>query len=161
MSLGSNSGPRGRHLAWALRELGRLRLTRLRRVSRLLETSPVGVRGQRPYLNCCAALETALSPMGLLIALKTLEARRGRRPGARWGPRPLDIDILYYGNKRVRTPWLEVPHPRALRRRFVLEGLAQLRPWRPLPRARGRTARAALAALKAPSQNVTFAGRAH
>ena len=70
--------------------------------------------------------------MGLLIELKRLEALRGRRPGPRWGPRPLDCDLLFYGAARIKTAHLEVPHPRALSRRFVLEPLAELRPrWVP------------------------------
>ena len=155
LSLGSNVGDGRARLRAALRDLARLPRTRVLRVSPLLRSSPVGVRGQRDYLNCCALVRTGLSPAGLLVEAKRLEARAGRRPGPRWRPRALDIDVLFYGRRRLRGPWLEVPHPRALERRFVLEGLAALRPgWRP-PVAPARTLRAWRARLNDSSQNVT------
>ncbi|MBI5243948.1 MAG: 2-amino-4-hydroxy-6-hydroxymethyldihydropteridine diphosphokinase [Elusimicrobia bacterium] len=126
IGLGSNLGDRKAHLAFALKALSRLPFTRLVRRSRLHETAAVGPP-QPKYLNAVAWIKTRLSPMGLLVELKRLEALRGRRAGPRWGPRPLDCDILYYGKKRLKTPWLTLPHPLALSRRFVLEPLAELR----------------------------------
>jgi 2-amino-4-hydroxy-6-hydroxymethyldihydropteridine diphosphokinase len=63
--------------------------------------------------------------MGLLIELKRIEARLGRRPGRRWGPRPIDIDIISYG-RGFRGPWLTIPHPRAQKRPFVKIPIAEL-----------------------------------
>ena len=126
IGLGSNLGDRKAHLVFAFKSLARLARTRLVRRSSIHETSPIGPP-QPKYLNAVARIETALSPMGLLIELKRLEAARGRRPGPRWGPRPLDLDILFYGRERLRTLWLELPHPLALERSFVLEPLAELR----------------------------------
>lgn len=144
LSLGSNVGDRKRHLANARRGLEVLPGTRLRRFSRLYETSPVGVRGQRAYLNAAAILDTALSPMGLLVRLKAIEAAEGRASLKRWAPRPLDIDILFYGRVRFRNRFLTIPHPEALKRRFVLEPLAEIAPrFRPFLRR-----------LKAPDQRV-------
>lgn len=73
-----------------------------------------------------------MTPMGLLVECKRLEAAAGRKPGLRWGPRPLDIDIISYGRRRLRTRWLEIPHPRAMERAFVLAPLADIAPgWKP------------------------------
>jgi 2-amino-4-hydroxy-6-hydroxymethyldihydropteridine diphosphokinase len=124
-------------LTFAFKALARLARTHLLRRSSIRETAPVGPP-QPEYLNAVARIETALSPMGLLVELKRLEAARGRRPGPRWSPRPLDLDILSYGGKRVRTRWLEIPHPLALKRRFVLEPLAEMRLRPNLPRRRPR-----------------------
>lgn len=154
LSLGSNRGDRARVLRRVLAALARLPRTRLLRASPLYASSPVGARGQREYLNCCAWTRTRLSPMGLLLELKRLEAAAGRRPAARWAPRPLDIDLLFYGDRRLRRRLLVVPHPLALRRRFVLEPLCALRPgWVPPARPR-RSLREWLRRLNAPSQNV-------
>lgn len=119
LALGSNRGDRRTHLRWALRELARLPRTRLLRASSFHETEAVGPGRQRRYLNAAALVETGLSPMGLLVELKRLEAARGRRPGPRWGPRTLDLDIVSYGRLRLRTRWLALPHPRARSRDFV------------------------------------------
>ncbi|MBI4425222.1 MAG: 2-amino-4-hydroxy-6-hydroxymethyldihydropteridine diphosphokinase [Elusimicrobia bacterium] len=154
LSLGSNLGRPRERLAWALRELDRLPSTRLVRASRVLRSSPVGAPGQPDFLNRCALVATRLSPMGLLAELKRLEGVAGRRPGPRWGPRPLDIDIVFYGRERIASRLLRVPHPRAAERRFVLEGLAELSPgFRPPWRPR-RPLGAWLARLNDPSQNV-------
>lgn len=156
LSLGSNAAGASGRLRRALSELAGLPATRLVRVSGLYRSSPVGRRGQPDFLNCAAELSTRLSPAGLLTELKRLEAEAGRKPGPRWGPRPLDLDILLYGDRRLRTRWLQIPHPRALRRRFVLEPLAELAPRLRWPG--GPEVERALAGLKAPSQNVRFVG---
>lgn len=126
IALGSNRGNRSKHIRFAFKALDRLPQTRLLRRSSIHESKPAGGPRQRDFLNAAAMIRTRLSPMGLLVELKRLEARRGRRPGRRWGPRPLDLDILTYGRKTVRSRFLTVPHPRARSRRFVLEPLAEL-----------------------------------
>ncbi len=104
---------------------------RIRKVSRLYETAPVGP-SERPYLNQAVALDAARSPMGLLIEAKILEAAAGRKPGRRWGARPLDVDLIACGGRRVKTPWLTVPHPRAAGRAFVLAPLSDVAAaWKP------------------------------
>ena len=86
---------------------------------------------QRRFLNMAVRLSAPLSPMGMLIEAKRLEVRAGRRPGPRWGPRPLDIDLVACGGLRLRSAWLCLPHPRVAQRRFVLEPLAEIAPdWR-------------------------------
>lgn len=122
---------------------------RLRGVSRLYASAPVGVTDQPEFRNAVVALDVPAGPdppsgaVSLLVALKGLERAFGRRAGARWGPRPLDLDLLVFGRRRLaieRPPegvsldpghaarLLEVPHPEAQARLFVLAPLADLAP---------------------------------
>lgn len=143
--LGSNRGDRAARLRAAVAVLRRLPGVRIRAVSRLYETAPVGP-SSAPFLNLAARVVTTRTAMGLLLEAKRLEAAAGRRPGRRWGPRPLDIDLIALGRERVRTPWLRVPHPLAAARPFALAPLAEVAgAWRPDGR---RTARALLAAMR-------------
>lgn len=129
IGLGSNLGNRRAHLRGALREMARL--GRLRAVSPLYETEPVGMLEQPPFLNAAARLETALGARELLDALLDIEAGHGRVRGEKSEPRTLDLDLLLYGDEMIREPGLEVPHPRLHERRFVLEPLAAIAPaWR-------------------------------
>jgi len=121
--LGGNLGDRRANLRKALAGLAAVTGCRLGKRSRVYLTAPVGP-SERPYLNLVVRLRTTLSPMGLLVELKRLEAAAGRRPGKRWGARPLDIDILRCGRLRLKTPWLRLPHPRILERAFVLAPLS-------------------------------------
>jgi 2-amino-4-hydroxy-6-hydroxymethyldihydropteridine diphosphokinase len=142
--LGANLGDRARTLRRAIAALRALDGCRVRAVSRVYETAPVGP-SEKAYLNQAVRLETTRTPMGLLIEAKILEAAAGRRPGLRWGSRPLDVDVIALGRARVRTPWLAVPHPRAALRPFALAPLADVAgSWRPDGR---RSARALLAAF--------------
>jgi 2-amino-4-hydroxy-6-hydroxymethyldihydropteridine diphosphokinase len=134
VGLGSNLGDRRAVLEAAL---GRLRP---RRVSGIVETEPWGLPGQPRFLNAVAEIETELGPEGLLENLRGIESEHGRVRRERWGPRTLDLDLLLYGDRVVRTDGLEVPHPRLPERRFVLEGLAELCPERTVP-GLGRTVR--------------------
>lgn len=127
IGLGSNLGSRRAHILFALRALGSLRGTRLARYSSLYATTPVGPK-QPEFLNAVAEIRTSLTPAGLLVELKRLEALRGRRPGLRWGPRPLDCDLLLYGSRSVRTRILTLPHPLAFKRAFVTVPLAEIAP---------------------------------
>ena len=97
-------------------------------------TAPVDGPPQDDYLNAVATGWTSLTPLALLALLKQLEAEAGRNPaGERNGPRPLDLDILLYGELRIDRPELIVPHPRLTERRFVLAPLADLLPARVVP----------------------------
>ena len=127
LGLGSNLGDRLANLQRALALLSRL--GRVEAVSSLYETAPVGgPPGQAPYYNAVCRLVTELPPRELLRALKEIERELGRRPGPRWGPRPVDLDILLYDDRVVREAGLEVPHPRLGERAFVLVPLAELAP---------------------------------
>jgi 2-amino-4-hydroxy-6-hydroxymethyldihydropteridine diphosphokinase len=104
-------------------------LPRVTAVSGLYETDPVGgPSGQGKYLNLVVAIDSDSTPRQLLGMCHRLEAAAGRVRGERWGPRPLDIDILYIDGERVDEPDLQVPHPRMWDRRFVLVPLADVAP---------------------------------
>jgi 2-amino-4-hydroxy-6-hydroxymethyldihydropteridine diphosphokinase len=136
IGLGSNLGDREgtmRAAAARLEELGRVRLSSVR------ETEPVGMVDQPRFLNAVAELDTELGARELLERLLATERELGRerRPGDRWGPRTIDLDLLLYGNETIDEPGLQVPHPRLAERRFVLEPLAELDPGLTLPDGRG------------------------
>ena len=126
LALGSNLGDRAGHLARAVAALAaRLRVTA---ASSLWRTAPMYVTDQPDFLNMALAAETDLAPLDLLALAKTLETELGRRPGLRFGPRQVDIDILFYGEAVVELPELAIPHPRLAERAFVLAPLAEIAP---------------------------------
>lgn len=163
IGLGSNRGDPVAQLQHALAALGRLPVSRLQAVSPFYVSAPMGRRNQSPFINAVAALDTALAPMSLLRALQRIETAQGRRRGRRrWGPRPLDLDLLLYGARQVRAARLRVPHPRLTQRAFVLRPLCDVAPGVRVP-PRKRRARAWLrrlgsqrvAALAAPTGTLT------
>jgi 2-amino-4-hydroxy-6-hydroxymethyldihydropteridine diphosphokinase len=124
LGLGSNLGERRRILADAVDSLPNVTA-----VSGLYETDPVGgPAGQGKYLNLVVAISSDATPRQLLGMCHRLEAAAGRVRGERWGPRPLDIDILYIDGEQVDDPDLQIPHPRMWQRRFVLVPLADVAP---------------------------------
>ena len=132
--LGGNLGSRG-EIETALR----LALDRLRasidglRVASLYRGAAVSDIPQPDFLNTAAVGTTMLAPEALLAIAKTLELEAGRRPGPRLGPRPLDVDLLLYGDLTSHRPELTLPHPRLAERRFVLAPLAEVAPDLPIP----------------------------
>ena len=129
LALGSNLGDRRANLEAALAALRANTAVRVLAVSGFIETEPVGgPPGQGAYLNGAAAVETDLEPHALLTECKRIEKSLGRREGPRWGPRIVDLDILFYGALVLDTPDLTLPHPRLRERRFVLEPLAEIAP---------------------------------
>jgi len=129
IGLGSNLGDREAGIRAALQLLHRTHAATVKRVSRLIETEPVGgPPGQGMYLNGAAEIETYLSPCELLEALKIIEVNVGRIERERWAPREVDLDILFYEDEVVRTNILEIPHPRLCERDFVLRPLAEIAP---------------------------------
>lgn len=104
-------------------------------VSGVYETAPWGGVEQDPFLNCCVRVVTSLAPLDLLDELQATEAAfgRDRQSEERWGPRPLDIDLLLYGDEVIDTPRLQVPHPRMHERPFVLVPLMEIMPGGALP----------------------------
>lgn len=129
LGLGSNLGDRRGNLAAAIAALKTHPAIRVRVVSAPVETDPVGgPPGQEKFLNAAAQIETSLEPADLLAELQRIECALGRRPGPRWGPRTIDLDILLYGSQILATPDLTIPHPRLAQRRFVLEPLSEIAP---------------------------------
>jgi 2-amino-4-hydroxy-6-hydroxymethyldihydropteridine diphosphokinase len=97
-------------------------------VSGLYETEPIGGPDQGPFLNAVAILDTSLPPAELLERLQAIEDDRGREREMRWGPRTLDLDIVAVDGGPVDLPGLQIPHPRAAERRFVLQPLVDVWP---------------------------------
>jgi 2-amino-4-hydroxy-6-hydroxymethyldihydropteridine diphosphokinase len=126
LSLGSNVGDRQQNLRDALRALGKIGVVSA--ISSFYETEPVEYIQQPWFVNCAAALETEESPDRLLADILKIEQGMGRHREATVakGPRPIDIDILLFGNSVVETSSLTIPHPAMLERRFVLEPLAEI-----------------------------------
>jgi 2-amino-4-hydroxy-6-hydroxymethyldihydropteridine diphosphokinase len=127
LSLGSNVGDREAHLREAIERLEAADI-RILRCSAIFETEPQDVKEQGWFLNAVVEVETELFPMQLLARAQKIERDLGRQRLKQGGPRTIDIDILLYGSVVIRTPQLEIPHPRMTARRFVLEPLAQLAP---------------------------------
>jgi 2-amino-4-hydroxy-6-hydroxymethyldihydropteridine diphosphokinase len=100
--------------------------------SAVWETAPIGP-SQPDYLNAVAVFETVLGPRPLLDLCLGIEHDAGRQREERWGPRPLDLDILLYSDAELDAPGLRVPHPRMIERRFVLEPLAEAWPGVEIP----------------------------
>jgi 2-amino-4-hydroxy-6-hydroxymethyldihydropteridine diphosphokinase len=127
IALGSNLGDRRAHLDFAVERLRDL-LTALH-VSSITETAPVDVPDdQPPYLNAVVVGETALEPDALLEKLMALELERGRERRSFRAARTLDLDLILYGDRVIKTPNIEIPHPRFRDREFVLRPLAELEP---------------------------------
>jgi 2-amino-4-hydroxy-6-hydroxymethyldihydropteridine diphosphokinase len=128
LSLGSNLGDRAAYLRAALQHLGALPHTQVTAVSALHETPPWGHTEQPAFLNMAVMLTTALSPEALLEATQRIEGDLGRTRDTHWGPRTLDIDILAYEGEERHTAALQLPHPYATQRAFVLAPLAEIAP---------------------------------
>ena len=101
---------------------------RVVRCSSFYRTEPVGKRDQDWFVNGVALVETSLGPGDLLEFLLSLEKKMGRIRGERWGPRVIDLDILFYGEEIIDEESLQVPHPRLHERRFVLIPLEEIAP---------------------------------
>jgi len=124
LSLGSNMGNRQDNLERALDFLSQ-RL-QVGQISSIYETEPVGNVEQPRFLNLVCQVYTRLAPNGLLTLAKSIESKLGRTFGKPNAPRPIDIDILFYGNQVMETPELVIPHPKLAERAFVLVPLAEI-----------------------------------
>ncbi|MCB8983565.1 MAG: 2-amino-4-hydroxy-6-hydroxymethyldihydropteridine diphosphokinase [Ardenticatenaceae bacterium] len=126
LSLGTNLGDRPANLQKALS--GLQSGVAFTAVSAVYETEPWGVADQPAFLNICAAGTTALTPFELLQVCKSVETQVGRRPTYKWGPRLIDIDILFYDDLILDEDTLIIPHPFVEERAFVLAPLADIAP---------------------------------
>ena len=126
LGLGSNMGNRQENLEKALDFLSRR--MRVARVSSIYDTEPVGTANQPRFLNLACRVHTRLEPAALLALAKGIESKMGRAFGKVNAPRPIDIDILIYGDRVMETPELVIPHPRMTERAFVLVPLVEIAP---------------------------------
>ena len=126
LGLGTNLGDRAANLQAAV--IGLAKELVITAVSPLYQTAPWGVTDQPDFINMCLAAETELSAIELLTFIKDLEVEIGRLPSKRWGPRLIDIDLLFYANQILETENLKIPHPELAERAFVLCPLADIAP---------------------------------
>lgn len=141
VAAGANLGDREASLAAAVRALENEPDVLLLAASGVYETDPIGPGEQASYLNAVLALRSWLAPLALLRRLQQIELALGRDrsdAAVRWGPRTLDLDLLFFGERMVELPDLVVPHPRVHERAFVLVPLVELAPALVHPRL-GRT----------------------
>ena len=126
LSLGSNIGERQENLDKAVDFLSQK--LQVVKVSSIYDTAPVGDIEQPRFLNLVCQAYTRLAPKELLAVAKGIESKLGRKPGKPDAPRPMDIDILFYGDKVIKTSELVIPHPRLVERAFVLIPLNEIAP---------------------------------
>jgi len=152
VALGGNVGRPERAFRDALGALEAEPGVTVRAASGLWASEPWGFADQPEFLNAVVLLDTSLDPPDLLARLQELERLGGREPGPRWGPRPLDLDLLFHGDARMDGPELSLPHPRLAERTFVLEPLAEVAPdW--IHPVHGTTCAEMLAALRAAGRD--------
>ena len=131
VGLGSNLEDPENQVHEAFNELDRLPHTRLVRKSSLYRTAPIGHATQPDFVNAVAQLETGLPAERLLAALQEIEKSHGRVRTFKNAPRTLDLDLLLFGDARLNSPQLTVPHPRMHQRAFVLKPLLEIAPQLP------------------------------
>ncbi|MDO4187837.1 MAG: 2-amino-4-hydroxy-6-hydroxymethyldihydropteridine diphosphokinase [Lachnospiraceae bacterium] len=129
LSMGSNMGDREEYIRKAINLLKSNEKIIVEKESTIIETEPYGMSQQDKFLNSCIEIKTILTPREILIFCKNLEAMAGRVKTEHWGPRPLDIDILFYDNDVYDTENLTIPHADIKNRAFVLEPMCEIAPY--------------------------------
>lgn len=154
VAIGSNMGDREVLLGNGVTSLGNIEGCRVEAVSDLIETAPYGVTDQADFLNGCVTLRTLLYPEELLEQLHRIEKEAGRERIIRWGPRTLDLDIIFYDDLILEKENLCIPHVDMHRREFVLKPLCQIAPYKRHP-VYGKTVSEMLAECQSSSSNVS------
>ena len=126
IGLGGNIGNPRAAMISTLDALDENAFCKVSRVSSIWQTPPWGVTDQPDFLNACAAVSTSLQPRAFLELCLGIEQDLKRVRDVRWGPRSIDIDILFFGDRIIDEPGLTVPHPRIGQRAFVLVPLAEI-----------------------------------
>jgi len=126
LALGSNLGDRRQYLIQAVNSLQEK--DKILMIAPLYRSSAYGYTNQPDFLNTALLLETTAKPFDLLKFLKSIEESVGRKQRIRWGPREIDLDIIFYDDEVLNTPDLVIPHPDFHNRRFVLQPLADIAP---------------------------------
>lgn len=129
IALGANLGEPRQQIEAALIALSQIENVRIKAISPLYQTQPVGVTEQPDFINAVVLVATTLSPHQLLQVLQKLELDFGRQRTLRFGPRTLDLDVIDYNGQNMNDVDLILPHPRAHERAFVMEPLARIAPY--------------------------------
>ena len=128
IGIGSNVGDKVRQCERGISEILKLDRHRLLARSSLYKTQPIGYSEQDWFINLVIKVETEMDAPALLSSLKKIETRLGRMKTLRWGPRSIDLDILFFNDYKIQTDELTVPHPLIQDRQFVLVPLAEIDP---------------------------------
>ena len=128
LSLGTNMGDKKKNLLEAAEKIGNLENTKITAQSTIIETEPFGYTEQDMFLNSCLEIKTLFTPQELLKELLGIELQMGRVRGIKWGPRIIDIDILFFDDEIIGEAESAVPHPWICERMFVLEPLSEIAP---------------------------------
>lgn len=128
LSLGTNMGDKKKNLLEAAEKIGNLENTKITAQSTIIETEPFGYTEQDMFLNSCLEIKTLFTPQELLKELLGIELQMGRVREIKWGPRIIDIDILFFDDEIIGEVDLAVPHPWICERMFVLEPLSEIAP---------------------------------
>jgi 2-amino-4-hydroxy-6-hydroxymethyldihydropteridine diphosphokinase len=126
IGIGSNLGDKLNHCEKAISEISRIDRHKLLAKSSLFKTQPIGHASQDWFVNGVIKIETDLEPPELFRTLKTIESRLGRTKTFRWGPRTIDLDLLFFDDIEIHTEELQIPHPQIQNRQFVLVPLAEI-----------------------------------
>jgi 2-amino-4-hydroxy-6-hydroxymethyldihydropteridine diphosphokinase len=126
IGIGSNIGNKVRHCEKAIAEILKANRHKLLAQSSLFKTQPIGYTSQDWFVNGVIKIETELEPLDLLRTLKAIESRMGRDRTVRWGPRVIDLDILFFDEEEITTEEVQIPHPSLHERQFVLIPLAEI-----------------------------------
>ena len=128
IAFGSNMGNRRENIQKALEKMEHIGLN-LIKTSTIIETEPYGYLDQDSFLNGACIVDTVLSPKELLYQLLAIEQELGRKREIRWGPRIIDLDIIFYEDQIIREKDLIIPHPDAHNRTFVMEPISEIAPF--------------------------------
>ena len=129
IALGSNMGDKDAQLLFGVDELKKVKQIQVQKVSSFIRTEPYGYTDQDVFLNGACMIRTTLTPEELLDVCQHIEAEAKRVRKIHWGPRTLDLDVLFYDQEIIATERLNVPHPDMANRDFVLKPMAELAPW--------------------------------
>lgn len=140
IGLGSNMGDKNAFLENAIKEINNHSFCRVRKVSDFIETKPYGYTKQPNFLNAVAEVSTIFTPYELLEFIQKIELNAGRTRDIHWGPRTLDLDILFYDDYVMEDALLVIPHPEIEKRDFVLVPLKQIAPYKVHPVSNKRMA---------------------
>lgn len=128
IGFGSNLSDREEYIKKAILKIGELPHTSIVATSSIINTKPIGKADQPNFLNCVIKIETKYTPNRLLTELQNIENDMGRIRKERWGPRIIDLDILFFNDEIINTKNLQIPHPEILNRKFVLTSMNEIAP---------------------------------